>query len=203
MSEIRHIVFDIGRVLLAWDPERPYRTLIPDAARRRWFLDTVTTSAWNAEQDRGRPWAEAEALLIADYPEEEALIRAFRTHWAAMTPHLLAQTPQIMEGLVEAGHDVTMLTNFAPDTFQEALARFPVLRRPRGVTVSGEVGLIKPDPAIYALHAARFGLDPAATIFFDDSPDNIAAAAAAGWRAHLFTTPERMRADFAASGIAV
>lgn len=203
MTTIRHIVFDIGRVLLLWDPEIPYRTLIPDDARRRWFLDNVTTSAWNVEQDRGRPWAEAEALLIDTYPDEAPLIRAFRENWAQMVPDLMPETPQILEALVNSGRDVTMLTNFAPDTFQEALARFPVLRRPRGVTVSGEVGLIKPDPAIYALHAERFGLDPAATLFFDNSHANVEAAQQAGWRAHLYTSPAQMRADFAAAGIDV
>lgn len=200
---IRHIVFDIGRVLVEWDPERPYRRLIPDAAKRRWFLETVCTSAWNAEQDRGRPWAEAEALLIAQYPEEADLIRAYRAHWTEMVPDTLAETPQILERLVDEGRDVTMLTNFAADTFVEAVARFPVLSRPRGVTVSGVEGIIKPDPAIYALHAERFALDPAATLFFDDSPANVEAARGAGWTAHLFTSPARMRADFAAAGIAV
>ena len=203
MSSIKHVVFDIGRVLVVWDPERPYRTLIPDEARRRWFLETICTSAWNAEQDRGRPWADAEALLIADYPDEADLIRAYRARWVEMVPHTVPETPEILEALVDAGHDVTLLTNFAPDTFREAVERFPVLSRPRGVTVSGEVELIKPDPAIYALHAERFGLDPAATIFFDDSQPNVDAARAAGWQAHLFTSAAQMRADLAAAGIAV
>lgn len=200
---IRHIVFDIGRVLVQWDPERPYRRLIPDEAKRRWFLDTVCTPAWNLEQDRGRPWAEAETLLIDQYPQEADLIRAYRAHWIDMVPDTLPETPAMLERLVEDGHDVTMLTNFAADTFEEALARFPVLSRPRGVTVSGVEGIVKPDPAIYALHAERFGLDPAATLFFDDSPANVEAARGAGWTAHVFTDPSQMRADFAAAGLRV
>ncbi|RAI04006.1 2-haloalkanoic acid dehalogenase [Acuticoccus sediminis] len=203
MTDVRHIVFDIGRVLVVWDPEIPYRTLIPDADRRRWFLDNVTTSAWNVEQDRGRPWAEAEAALIEQYPDEAPLIRAFRERWSEMVPGLLPETPAMMEALIDAGHDVTMLTNFAADTFEIALQRFPVLTRPRGVTVSAEVGLIKPDRAIFDLHAERFGLDPAATIFFDDSAPNVEAANGAGWQAHLFTSPEQMRADLKAAGLAV
>lgn len=198
-----HIVFDIGRVLLVWDPERPFRRLIPDDAKRRWFLDTVCTSAWNGEQDRGRPWADAEALLIADYPNEAELIRAYRTHWVEMVPETLPETPAIMEALIDAGHDVTMLTNFATDTFAEALARFPLLSRPRGVTVSGEHGIIKPDRAIYDLHVERFGLVPEKTIFFDDSAANVEAARSAGWQAHLFTDAAGMRRHLAAAGIAV
>ncbi len=76
MSDIRHIVFDIGRVLIHYDPEIPYRRLIPDDAQRRWFLENVCTGDWNIEQDRGRRWEDAEALLIAEHPQEEENIRA-------------------------------------------------------------------------------------------------------------------------------
>jgi len=200
---IRHIVFDIGMVLLNWDPERPYRRLIPDAARRRWFLDTVCTPAWNKEQDRGRSWAEAEAILIDDYPDEAELIRAYRTHWHEMVPETLPGTPEIYGALLDAGHDVTLLTNFNQDTFQIALQRYPLLDRARGRTVSGEIGILKPDPAIYDHHASTFDLDPTATLFFDDSPANVDGAIAAGWQAKVFTGAERMQADLAEAGIAV
>ena len=199
---IRHIVFDIGRVLLVWEPELPYRRLIPDEAERRWFLETVCTSSWNVEQDRGRSWADGEAVLIEAWPQHEALIRAFRANWHEMVPSLLPETPEIFEALIANGHDVTMLTNFAADTFAAAQERFPVLTRSRGVTVSGSVGLVKPDPAIFAHHAATFGLDPAATLFFDDSAPNVEAATAAGWTARLHTSPEQMRADLRALEIA-
>ena len=86
MSEIRHVVFDIGNVLLRWDPEIPYRRLIPDDAERARFLAEVCSPAWNLEQDRGRSWREAEDVLIAEHPEHEALIRAFRHHWPEMIP---------------------------------------------------------------------------------------------------------------------
>jgi 2-haloacid dehalogenase len=153
MSDIRHIVFDIGRVLIHYDPEIPFRRLIPDEERRKWFLETVCTNDWNMEQDRGRGWSEAEALLIERHPREADLIRGFRANWHEMVPHAYDDTVAIMEELIDAGRDVTMLTNFAADTFIEARARFPFLDRPRGVTVSGEVRLIKPDRPIYELHA--------------------------------------------------
>lgn len=203
MSQIRHIVFDIGRVLLHYDPERPYRRIIPDAGRRRWFLDNVCTNAWNLEQDRGRGWAEAEALLIADHPEEADNIRAFRRHWREMVPHAYDDSVAILEGLIEKGHDVTMLTNFAADTFAEARRLYPFLERARGITVSGEVGLVKPDHAIYERHAETFGLDPAATLFIDDSEKNVAGARAAGWRALHFTGAERLRGELRDLAIAV
>jgi 2-haloacid dehalogenase len=169
MSEIRHIVFDIGNVLLRYDPELPYMRLIPEAAKRHWFLGNVCTPEWNVEQDRGRGWDEAEALLIADHPEHEENIRAFRGRWHEMVPHAFEDVVEIMEGLIEAGHDVTMLTNFASDTFTEARERFDFLKKPRGVTVSADVRLLKPQREIYDHHVSAYGLDAPATLFIDDS----------------------------------
>lgn len=203
MSNIRHIVFDIGRVLIHYDPEIPYSRLIPDAERRRWFFENVCSHDWNLEQDRGRTWEEAEALLIAMHAGEEENIRAFRRHWHEMVSHSYDDTVVVMERLIDEGHDVTMLTNFAADTFVEARQRFPFLNRPRGVTVSGEVRLIKPDREIYDLHAASFGLDPEATLFIDDSPKNVAGARAAGWQAVQFVDAQQLERDLESYGVLV
>lgn len=201
MTEIRHIVFDIGKVLIHYDPDLPYTRLIPDSEKRRWFFENVCTSEWNIEQDRGRAWAEAEALLIARYPDEEDNIRAFRRHWHEMVPHHYEDSVALMLGLIEDGRDVTMLTNFAADTFSEARAKFPFLGRPRGVTVSGEIGLIKPEKAIYDRHAADFGLDPSASLFIDDSAKNVKGAIDAGWQAVLFEGAEKLEADLRRLGV--
>ena len=203
MTEIRHIVFDIGKVLIHYDPDLPYSRLIPDAAERRWFFDNVCTHEWNLEQDRGRTWEEAEALLIAEHPQHEENIRNFRRHWHEMVPHSYDDSVAIMLGLIDQGRDVTMLTNFAADTLNEARGRFDFLNKPRGVTVSGEVGLLKPDVAIYELHARSFGLEPAATIFIDDTPANVEGAKAAGWQSVLFTGAETLKADLAERGVSV
>jgi 2-haloacid dehalogenase len=201
MSEIRHIVFDIGKVLIHYDPELPYRRLIADDKRRKWFLETVCTGDWNIEQDRGRSWADAEAILIERHPEEAELIRAFRANWHEMVPHAYDDTVAILERLIDEGHDVTMLTNFAADTFAEARTRFPFLNRSRGVTVSGEVRLLKPDRAIYEHHAASFGLEPSATLFIDDSEKNVEGARAAGWQAVHFSGAPALAADLARLGV--
>jgi 2-haloacid dehalogenase len=201
MTEIRHIVFDIGKVLIHYDPDLPFSRIIPDADRRKWFFDNVCTADWNIEQDRGRGWEEAEALLIADHPGEADNIRAFRRHWHEMVSHHYEDSVAIMLGLIEDGRDVTMLTNFAADTFAEARVKFPFLNRPRGVTVSGEVGLIKPDRRIYERHAADFGLEPAASLFIDDSQKNVDGAIAAGWQAVLFTGAETLEADLKRLGL--
>ncbi|WP_112944496.1 MULTISPECIES: HAD family hydrolase [unclassified Rhizobium] len=200
---IDHIVFDIGKVLIHYDPNIPFSRIIPDAAERQWFFDNVCTHDWNIEQDRGRTWADAEALLIETHPDRAEHIRAFRKHWHEMVSHSYDDSVAIMEGLIAEGRDVTMLTNFASDTFREAQARFPFLTKPRGVTVSGDIGLIKPDIAIYEAHTASFGLNPATTIFIDDSAPNIEGAKKAGWDAVLFTGAEQLRADLAERGVRV
>jgi 2-haloacid dehalogenase len=202
-AKIDHIVFDIGRVLIHYDPNLPYSRIIPDETERKWFFDNVCTHEWNLEQDRGRSWSEAEALLLEQHPEHEANIRAFRQHWHEMVPHAYDGSVAIFESLIESGHDVTMLTNFAADTFVEARRKFPFLDKPRGVTVSGEIGLIKPDVAIYEKHARDFALTPEASIFIDDSYPNVEGARAAGWQAVHFTDPETLRKDLRAHGIEV
>jgi len=202
VTAIRHIVFDLGNVLLAWDPDIPYRRLIPDAAERRWFLTHVCNAAWNLEQDRGRDWRAAEDLLVAEHPRLEPLIRAyFPRHLETLS--LIPGTEAILGSLIDAGFDVTALTNYSDRTFAMAEAAYPVLQRFRGITVSGRHGMVKPDAAIYALHATRFGLDPAATLFFDDSRKNVEGARAAGWQAEVFTTPGQMREDLARHGVAI
>ena len=203
MNDIHHIVFDLGKVLLQWDPELPYRRLIPDEAARRHFLTTICNPDWNNEQDRGRTWRAAEDVLIAEYPEYEALIRAYREHWTEMMPGHLEDTLAVLEALLAQGRDVTALTNFAADTFEEARRMHPFLDRFRGVTVSGRIGMMKPDAAIFRHHQDAFGLDPAAILFFDDNPDNVAGARAVGWNAEQFTDAAKMRADLARYGIAL
>lgn len=201
MTSVRHIVFDIGRVLIRYDPHRGLIQRIPDAEERAWFLNTVCTEAWNLEQDRGRSWIDAEAMLIADWPEQADRIRAFRANWTEMVHDRIAPTVALFEQLIDEGRDVTLLTNFAADTFVEARSLFPFLDLSRGVTVSGEVGLIKPDLAIFALHQQTFALDPAATVFIDDNSANVAAARDAGWRAVQYRDHDALIGDLFEMGV--
>jgi 2-haloacid dehalogenase len=201
MTKIDHIVFDIGKVLIHYDPHIPYSRLIPDADERKWFFENVCTHDWNLEQDRGRGWEDAEALLVERFPEREEHIRAFRKFWHEMVSHSYDDSVAIMVALIDSGYDVTMLTNFASDTFREAQEMFPFLKLPRGVTVSGDVKLLKPDVAIYELHAKEFGLDPAASIFIDDTLANVEGAKAAGWEAVHFTGAEKLKQDLRSYGV--
>lgn len=203
MTEIRHIVFDIGRVLVHYDPHLAFEALIPERTAREAFFAEVCTHDWNIEQDRGRGWAEAEAEAIARHPDKAELIRAFRLRHTMMISHAYDESVAILRALIAADRDVTMLTNFASDTFRETQARFPFLSESRGVTVSGDIRLIKPDRAIFDHHAETFGLTPAATLFIDDSAANVAGAQEAGWQAVLFTSAAQLRADLESRGISV
>jgi 2-haloacid dehalogenase len=200
-ADIRHIVFDIGRVLIHYDAELPFSRIIPDPQERAWFFANVCTHEWNVEQDRGRTWQEAEDALTAVYPDHEDSIRAFRKHWHEMVPHAYDGSVAIMKGFIDEGRDVTMLTNFASDTFRQAQEIYPFLKLPRGVTVSGDIGLIKPDPAIYDRHTKDFGLAPSATLFIDDSAANIAAARAYGWNAIQFTGADNLKEELGKYGL--
>jgi 2-haloacid dehalogenase len=203
MTEIRHIVFDLGNVLLRWNPELPYLRLIPDPIVRKRFLADICNGDWLIQTDRGMDWPEAETVLIARHPEEAEMIRAFRKHWHEMAPGLVEGSAEILTELLDRGYDVTALTNFAADTFLEAKPRFPILDRFRGVTVSAHTGFAKPDPDIYRHHAEAFGLSPPHVLFFDDTMKNVVAAREAGWNAEQFIDAKGMRADLARYGVLV
>jgi HAD superfamily hydrolase (TIGR01509 family) len=200
---IDHIVFDIGKVLIHYDPHLAFADIMPDKTRRDWFFAHVCTHDWNMEQDRGRSWEDAEAEAIAKFPTEADNIRAFRRNWAMMVPHAYDGTVEIMRALIADDRDVTMLTNFASDTFREAQVLFPFLTEPRGVTVSGDIRVLKPDIAIYEHHHAAFGLTPGRTLFIDDVPANVEGARKAGWKAVRFIDAETLKRDLAGFGVAV
>ena len=203
MTEVRHIVFDIGNVLIRWERDRPYREIIPDEAERQRFLDEVCTMEWHIGLDAGAGIDEAITELTEKFPHQAALIGAYKSRWLESIPGAIDGTVAILEALVEQGRDVTALTNFNQDLFRITAEAYPFLRLFRGVTVSGEVRMIKPDPAIYAHHAEAFGLEPAATLFFDDSPPNVEAARKAGWRGLVFTDSKQMLTDLALSGVVI
>ena len=203
MTEIRHIVFDIGNVLIRWDRERPYRELIPDEAERKRFLDEVCSMEWHLTLDEGVGIDDAIAEVTEKFPHHAELIAAYKSRWLDTLPGAIEGTVEILEALVSQCRDVTALTNFNQDLFRLTVPAYPFLNSFRGVTVSGECRMVKPDPAIYAHHAKAFGLDPRATLFFDDSAKNVEAARHAGWNAELFTTPEQIRADLGRYGIMI
>lgn len=202
-AKIRHFVFDIGNVLVRFDPHLAYLNLLPDPETRSRFLNEVCSPAWLAEQDRGRSWAEGEAELIARHPEASELITAFRSNFHTMVPEACRDSVEVVQALIAAGADVTALSNMAVDIYLELRMRFGFLNRFRGVSISGYLGMIKPEQAIYDRHVVAFDLDPEATLFFDDNPDNVAAARDAGWHAEHYTGGAKLRRDLKRYGVEV
>lgn len=193
-TRIEAVVFDVGAVLLEWNPRHLYRRLFDgDEAKVEWFLSTVCPPAWNVEQDRGRTVSEAEAEAIARHPDWADAIGAFYSRFQEMIPHAIEGTVATLETLKRAGYPVYGLTNFSAETFPPTRERFGFFALFDGIVVSGEEKLIKPDPEIYRRLIERHGLVPARTAFVDDSHRNVEAARELGLHAHRFEDPDRMR----------
>jgi len=197
------VVFDIGNVLLDWDPRHLYRKLFADEAAMERFLAEVCTPDWNREQDGGRPWAEAVAALSAAHPDHAALIRAFDERWHETVSGPIAENVALLERLHAAGAPVYAITNFSGAKYREAARRFAFFALFRGVVVSGDERLLKPDPAIYRLFLDRYGLAAGTCVFGDDSPANAEAARAAGMEAIRYVPGMDLAAELRRLGLDV
>lgn len=201
------VVFDIGNVLIRWDPRLLYRKLFTrvdmtvDEPKVDWFLANVCTTDWNVEQDRGRRIADAEAEAIARHPDYGPQIRAFYGRFQEMIPGEIPETVAALRRAKAAGFPLHGLTNFGAETFPLTAQRFDFLRSFDTVVVSGDEGVIKPDPAIFHILTERAGIDPRRTAFIDDSSANIASAAELGFVTHHFTDPQAFTAWWQASGL--
>ncbi|EKS72156.1 MULTISPECIES: HAD family phosphatase [Caballeronia] len=189
---IKAVVFDFGGVLIDWNREYLYKHLIPDDTERRWFLDNVCKMEWVVQQDGGQTIEDGTAELIAVYPEQEALIRAFYARWPEMVSGVLEEGVALVDRLEAAGVPLFGLTNWSAETFPYAWERFDVLRKFREIVVSGRVGLVKPDPQIFGLMRAEIerhlpGVQPNELVFIDDNPMNAQAATALGWHGVHYT----------------
>lgn len=189
------IVFDIGGVLIDWNPAHLYRRLLPDDAAVADFLGSVCTPAWNQQFDAGMPFADGIATLSALHPGKEALIAAYHDRWEEMLVGEIPGTADLLRGLKAAGVPIHAISNWSAETFPIAAARYPVLDLFDVLVVSGREKMVKPDAAIFHLFLARAGLDAAGCIFIDDNAANVAAAAAIGFDAILFTDAGRLAAD--------
>jgi 2-haloacid dehalogenase len=194
------VVFDVGNVLIRWDPLLVYREMIPDDEKRAWFMQNVCTAAWNLEQDRGRSWEEAVALLIASHPEWENQIRAYDERWHEAVPGVIDDSVAVLAELKRRGEKVYAITNFSREKWAECLIRFPFLQSFDGVVVSAHERVIKPDPAIYHILLQRYGLTAPDCIFIDDSAKNIEAARGVGMKAVHFVEPIDLRSELAGHG---
>ena len=195
------VVFDLGGVLIDWNPRHLYRKLIADEAAMEEFLATICTPEWNERQDAGRSFAEAASLLKARHPDKSALIDAYFPGFDEMMSGPIAGSVEILAELRARGVPLYGLTNWSAETYPLALRRFDFLAWFRGVVVSGEVGHIKPDPHIYRLLLERFAIAPEEAVYIDDNPRNAAAATALGMHGIAFTDPAALRRALVALGL--
>lgn len=202
MSPARtHVVFDLGGVLIDWNPRYLYRELIPDEAEMERFVTEVVGQAWNREQDAGRSVADANAWLIARHPDKRELIEAYYTRFDCMMKGAIEGTVAILEELDRRGTPLYALSNWSAETFPLAERRFGFLQRFDGLLISGHEGMRKPDAEIFDLLCRRFDLQPQACVFIDDHAPNIETAAGLGFHAHHFADPDDLRRDLVGLGL--
>ncbi|HKR76279.1 MAG TPA: HAD family phosphatase [Rhodanobacter sp.] len=197
------VVFDLGGVLIDWNPRYLYRRLFDDEAAMERFLSEVCTSAWNEQQDAGRPWREAVDSLSAQFPQHAGLIAAYRDGWRDMLGGVIQGSVDLLAELKARGVRLYALTNWSHETFPLAkeIGMFDFLHWFEGIVVSGEERLVKPDPRIYQRLFERYAIDPARTIYIDDARRNVDAAVALGMHAWWFRGPEGLRGWLASHGL--
>lgn len=195
------IVFDLGAVLIDWDPRHMYRKLIEDEAAMEEFLGEIATLRWNSYHDAGRLWSDGVAMLSAIYPEYSEWIAAYKDRWEEMLNGPIEGTLEILSELKEQGTEVHALTNWSAETFPIALERYEFLQWFEYIVVSGDERLKKPDPRLYRVLLDRIGRSADECVFIDDSAANIAAAADLGFNVIHFSDPEQLRKALTALGV--
>jgi 2-haloacid dehalogenase len=202
MATIDTLVFDLGGVLIDWNPHYLYSKIIPDEKERDWFLANITTPDWNEEQDAGRSLKEATELLVQKYPDHEAAIRAYYDRWTEMLGGPIHETVEIFRELKSRGQlKLYALTNWSAETFPVALEMYEFLHWFDGRLVSGEEKTRKPFPEIYKILIERFAIEPTKAIYVDDNIRNVLPARALGFHGIQFRTPELFREDLVGLGV--
>jgi len=200
---IENIIFDLGGVLVDWNPEYLYSKIFnEDQKKMDWFLQNICTNDWNMEQDAGRSFKEGTELLLNEYPQYETWIRAFFDRWEEMLNGEINDTVLILNKLNALNEKkLYALTNWSAETFPLAKARFPFLKIFKGIVVSGVENTRKPFPKIYEILLNRYQLEADKCLFIDDNQDNIDAALHMGMAAIHFKDPNQLNKELVQLGI--
>ena len=189
------IIFDVGGVLLHWDPHRIYRRFFDQPRKIDRFLAEIDFAAWNAEQDRGRPFAQGVAELSSRFPQYAHLIRAYHEHWEDSIAGPIEGSVAILRALKRAAYPLYALSNWSAETYPRVRDRYDFFSLFDDIILSGEVGLSKPDPAIFSLTLRRIGRSANECLLIDDSEANVLAAEHMGIAVIHFKTPEQLRRE--------
>ena len=200
MASCKTAVFDLGGVLIHWDPRLLYRKMLPTEEAVEHFLSTVCTPEWNARQDAGRPLDEGIAELVARFPDQAHLIEAWRDRLTEMVRPIDGSV-RILRELRERGIPLYVLSNWGNDELEIIRGGFPFLEWFQGILLSGDVGILKPDPEIFGILLSRHGLRPEEVAFIDDNKPNIEVARRLGFRSVLFTSPADLRLELEGLGL--
>jgi 2-haloacid dehalogenase len=203
MTDIKSIVFDIGGVLIDWNPRHLYRKVFDSEEEMEWFLSNICTYEWNVRQDGGRPFSVATAELTAQYPEYSDKIAMYYGRWEEMLGGEVKDTVELLHELKTAGMPLYALTNWSHEAFPVAYSRYAFLKEFDGIVVSGEEKLLKPDHAIYRLLIKRYGINPAESVYIDDNRDNALAAGELGFHAIHYTSAGQLRNELRLLGLKV
>jgi 2-haloacid dehalogenase len=194
------VIFDIGNVLIEWQPERFYDAAIGEDRRRAMFA-AVDLHGMNDKVDMGHHFTETIYATAESYPEWRDEIRMWHDHWIELATPAIDRSVRLLRALRAKGVPVFSLTNFGIQSFDYAATHYPFLLEFDRPYISGHMGVIKPDPKIYQMVEDDCGVAPGALLFTDDRPDNIAAAEARGWQTHLFTGPDGWADRLVATGL--
>ena len=198
------IIFDLGGVLIDWNPRYVYREIFKTEEETEWFLENVTTSEWNENQDAGYPLHKATEELVVKHPEWEPEIKAYYGRWLEMLGDQIHETVEILQQLKQTGkYKLYALTNWSAETFPHALERFDFFNMFEGIVVSGEEKMKKPSAAFYKIIIDRYHLDPLKTIFIDDSLRNIKGTEAVGITGIHFQNPSQLKEALQRMGIEI
>jgi 2-haloacid dehalogenase len=199
---VNTIIFDLGGVLIDWNPDYVFDKLIEDKEKRHYFFQNICTSAWNEEQDAGRSLKEATQLLVDQYPEWQEYIEAYYGRWEDMLGGPIHDTVEIFRQLKDSGkYKLYALTNWSAELFPVALRKYDFLHWFDGRLVSGEEKTRKPFPEFYQLLLDRFHINKEEALFIDDNLRNAEAAEAFGLKTIRFTNPAQLDAALRVIGI--
>ena len=191
--KIETIIFDLGNVLVSWDPANLYRKIFTDSQEMNYFLANIGTMEWHTLQDGGRSPQEGTEDLVQQYPQHEEAIRTYYTRWKEMFNGPIEGSVQILKELKEKDYLVYALSNWNRELYEQTVDDFPFLDWFDGKIISSDDGMKKPDEAIFQLLFERFNIDPKTAIFIDDNKANTETAERLGLRSILFTSPEALR----------